>query len=121
MEEKIFFENGSVKITNSRFIAEDKTYAMANISSVSIGVLSPNKTPVFVFFIIGLVLLLLEETRIVGIAVAIVAVIWYYLLKKVEYTVRITSNSGQADSYISKDKTEIAKIVFISEFSQELI
>ena len=111
MEEKIFFENGKVRVTNARFVAGSKTFAMANVSSVSIGTLSSTKIPSFILFIIGVILLIPEESRYVGGALSIVGVVWYYLLKKDEFAVRITSNSGQEDGYISQDKIEVEKIV----------
>jgi hypothetical protein len=36
MEEKVFFENGNVKVTNARFVVGDQTFAMAAVNSVKV-------------------------------------------------------------------------------------
>ncbi|EGR0495346.1 hypothetical protein RYY30_003524 [Vibrio cholerae] len=45
MEEKIFFESNDVKVTNSRFITGNQTYAMSNVTSVKPHKQSPNRMP----------------------------------------------------------------------------
>lgn len=35
MEEKVFFEHGSVKVTNARFVVDAQTFAMSNVTSVA--------------------------------------------------------------------------------------
>ena len=41
MEEKIFFEQGSVSVTHSRFIVDGQTYAINNVTSVKTGSKKP--------------------------------------------------------------------------------
>ncbi|TQQ44914.1 hypothetical protein FLL79_19260 [Vibrio cholerae] len=51
MEEKIFFESNDVKVTNSRFITGNQTYAMSNVTSVKPHKQSPNRMPwIFVLY-----------------------------------------------------------------------
>ena len=35
MDEKVFFEHGSVQVTNARFKVDEQTYAVRNITSTA--------------------------------------------------------------------------------------
>lgn len=109
VQEKIFFKDDNVAVTQARYIANSKTYAMRNISSVSLFVLKSNYTLETILVIIGAIVLI-SGTFIVG---AIISVIGLLLIvfKKDEYSVRISTNSGETNSLISKDKDYIQKIV----------
>jgi len=43
MEERVFFEHGSVKVTNARFIVGTRTYAMNGVTSVKSSVTPPTR------------------------------------------------------------------------------
>ncbi|PKP15352.1 MAG: QacE, partial [Bacteroidetes bacterium HGW-Bacteroidetes-22] len=42
-EEKIFLEEGGIKVTNARFITHGKTHSMGGITSVSSYKIEPSK------------------------------------------------------------------------------
>lgn len=109
-QEKVFFQTTDVTVTQSRFLAGRKTYAMRNISSVEVGQIKAKKTGATILIIVGIVLLMPEGTRVFGGLLAVLGLVWFLLLKD-RYSVRINSNSGEADGYVSKDKELIQKIV----------
>ena len=110
MEEKIFYQNGDVRVTQSRFIVGDKTFALRNISSVQVGSIGPNRTLYSIVVLIGALSLLAEQARLFGAIVLIIAVIYIFIAKS-GYSVRITINSGETDCLFSKDKKYVETIV----------
>lgn len=58
MDEKVFLNKGSVKVTNSRFIVNGQTYAMSNVTSVKTGVIKANRGGAVIIGLIGLLCLL---------------------------------------------------------------
>ncbi len=110
MDEVSFYKNGSVSVTQSRFIVGDKTYAMRNISSVQIGIITPSRTLGILFVIIGVLLAFNEAARVVGLIIAVIAGVYAYSLKD-KYSVRISTNSGETDGLISEKRQYIQEIV----------
>lgn len=110
MEEISFFQSSGVTVTQSRYIVFDKTFAMRNISSVQVGVIPAKRGFGILLIIVGLFLLMANTTRSVGIALIVLGALFAYLQKD-KFTVRISTNGGETDSLISKDKQAIQKIV----------
>ncbi|MEO6633157.1 MAG: DUF6232 family protein [Mucilaginibacter sp.] len=110
MDEKQFYENGEVIVTQSRFIVGSKTYAVRNISSVQIGVIEPNRTFGYILLVIGIVATLAAENKLFGIVVAVIAGIFLFT-QKTKYSVRIATNSGATDGLISENREYIGQIV----------
>jgi multisubunit Na+/H+ antiporter MnhC subunit len=105
-----FYKDMNVTVTQSRYITHSKTYAMRNISSVHIfEIIKSKKLPVLMI-IIGLLLLFSSDLRIMGFIILLVGVALLLAIKN-EFAVRISTNSGEANSIISKDKLYIQKIV----------
>lgn len=109
-QEKVFYQSPDVTVTQSRFLAGGKTYAMRNISSVEVGRIKARKRGAKFFIIIGILFLIAESTRFWGGILVMLGLVWFLLLKD-KYSVRINSNSGEVDGYISKDKELIQNIV----------
>lgn len=107
--EKLFYQSGPVTVSQSRFVTSSQTYAMRNISSVSIFTIKKSKIPQTVCIAAGL-LLMLSKAVLPGIIVAAIGITWL-LLTKDEYTVRISTNAGETNSVTSHDKEYIQKIV----------
>jgi hypothetical protein len=108
--EKTFYQDQHVTVTQSRFIARGKTYAMRNISSVSIFKIEKSKTMPIIVAVIGILLLFGDDTKTFGGILAVIGIIWTLTLKDT-YSVRISTNAGEANSLVSKDQTYIQKIV----------
>lgn len=136
MSEEIYFSDGEVHVTNTRAILGEKTFVMANVTSVSMRKLPPNRIigvlialssiPVFLciscaYFTAGS--LTLEDpsqantfwflTIILGLLAfsLIVAGIWVAYRARPKYAVVLGSASGEIRAFVSKDYGYIRKIV----------
>jgi hypothetical protein len=111
VQEKVFYQDTNVTVTQSRFIANGKTYAMSNISSVAIFKKVKSRLFQILLIIVGLaVCFTSNDAKILGFVIAAIGCLALYFTKD-EYSVRITSNAGEADGFISKDQQYIQKIV----------
>ena len=138
-EEKIFFKENNVLVSQYRLVIGDKTYVLRNISSVSTAsdswINKPNKTKYKIFIGIAAVLLygriksiflhrLFKSEHVIPffsyiiIAICIAVIIFsIYKMSKLKtqyffsYSVRISSNSGTSDVLSSSDKQYIQRIV----------
>ena len=109
-EEKVFYQDNQVQVTQSRFVARSRTFAMRNISSVSIFKKEKSRFLEIIMIIAGLICLFNKSSLIFGMLLIVTAALLFFLLKN-EYTVRISSNSGESDGFISTDKELVEKIV----------
>jgi len=108
--EVMFYQDGAVTVSQARFITNSKTYAMRNISSVHIfEIVKSRKLPV-IMIIIGFFMLFSDDVRIAGTVTIALGVLLLLFIKN-EFAVRISTNSGEANSIVSKDKTYIQTIV----------
>lgn len=136
-EEKIFFQENNVLVSQSRLVIEDKTYVLRNISSVSTASNHWIKKPSKVLYkiLIGLALLLLyNQYKVISlykqqntdipnfcyIMIVIYIAVFIFAVYKINrlkpqyfynYYVRISSNSGTSDVLSSSDKQYIQKVV----------
>lgn len=105
-----------VRITNTRAIVGATTYAMANITSVSMAEKPANRKLGIVVAILGLIILVITYQLgssggvifgviLLGLGILIAAIV------KPTYTVRIGSASGETDAISSNDKKYIQAIV----------
>jgi Family of unknown function (DUF6232) len=117
-EEVSVYRDGNIQITNLRAILHDKTYAMANITSVSTFRQDANTAPGIVLTILGGLVLLggLGSNSAVGCALIfglpmfVVGLIIGIAAKHV-YWVRIGSASGETNALRSNDRAYIQRIV----------
>ncbi len=118
MEEKIYYDNGDVKVTNTRVVTNKQTYVLKNISLVeSEKTASSSCLPVGVIIAgIGTAALgsgslkngwpfILTGLILVGMGV--------YLAKMSTsgYVVKITTNSGNSIAYTSYTKSEVDNVI----------
>ena len=108
--EVTFYNDNNVTVTQSRFVTHSKTYAMRNISSVHIFEIVKSKAKAVFVILFGVILLFSKDIFYVGI-ILIALGIWWFISVKNEFAVRISTNAGEANSIISKDKAYIQKIV----------
>lgn len=109
-EEITFYQDLNVTVTPSRYITNSKTYAMRNISSVHPFEIVKSKTLPFILIAVGLLFALIEDARIIGFILLAVGFITLFLIEN-EFAVRISTNSGEVNSIVSKDKNYVQKIV----------
>ncbi|MCC3217303.1 DUF6232 family protein [Chryseobacterium sp. X308] len=108
--ETIFYHDSSIKVTQSRYITHSKTYAMRNISSVYIFEIIKSKNKALLLIIVGFILLFSKEIFWMGIIILILGFWWFFTIKN-QYAVRISTNAGEVNSIVSKDRDYIQKIV----------
>lgn len=113
MEEKEFYRNGSVSITNSRFIVGTTTYAMNGVTSVKCGEQVPSKVAPVIVGLISLIMLFTASgllVKAISILVVLCCVAWFKSLKT-EYMVFLSSASGESQALSSKDKDYIDSVI----------
>lgn len=107
--EKIFYQDKNVTVTQSRFTSFSKTYAMRNISSVSIYRKGRSRGWEILLIVVG-ALFCLASVFVAGIPMILLAILLFIILKD-SYSVRISSNSGEGDGLVSEDRQYIQTIV----------
>jgi hypothetical protein len=108
--ETAFYQDAEILVTQSRYVTNSKTYAMRNISSVHVFEIVKSKTAPVILAVLGFFLLFANDFRILGFLLLAGGVAALFLIKN-EYAVRISTNSGEANSLVSKDKGYIQNIV----------
>lgn len=104
MEEKSFFNQGDVSVTNARFIVNGQTYAMNGVTSVKTGRKNPSRLGPIILGISGLGVIGSESAGsfIFGGAMIALAIFWW-IRQKPEFSVVLSSASGEAQALTSKD------------------
>lgn len=108
--ETTFYQDSLVTVTQSRYITQSKTYAMRNISSVHVFEIEKSKVTPILMILFGIPFLFSGNVFWIGLILIVLGILILFNIKN-EYTVRISTNAGEADSTISKDKEYIQKIV----------
>ena len=116
--ETTYFQEGNITITNARAVLGEKTYAMSNVTSVSMGTIPPNRSTPIIIGLVGFALGgcgLASETRswaliIIGLVAVAVAALIFFTAKE-RYIVKIGSASGEANALSSIRRDYIEKIV----------
>ena len=80
-QERVFYKDTNVTVTQSRYLAGSKTYAMRNISSVSLYKIKKSRTMPIVLAAIGAMLLFGDGTVALGACLAVVGVVWFLVIK----------------------------------------
>jgi hypothetical protein len=116
-EEVTIYRDANIHVTNLRAILENKTYAMANVTSVSLYTQAANKTPSVILIALGVFFSLpgfgaseLRGCLPLGLIIAGVGVLWFFLAKDIHW-VRIGSASGETNALSSRDLGYIVHIV----------
>ena len=116
-KEKIFYQDDAVIVTQSRFVSGGTTYAIRDISFVRKCKISKDikdiLTPIF-YIVVGIIFLIFSLDlffRITGGICVIIGVLWLFSGKH-KFSVRINTNEGKQDSFISTDEELIEKIVY---------
>lgn len=117
-EELSVYRDPNIQITNLRAILQDKTYAMANVTSVSMFTQVANKTPGIVLIILGGLITAsgLGDDSARGCAFTfglplLIAGILMTIAAKDVYWVRIGSASGETNALHSRNRDYILNIV----------
>jgi predicted ATPase len=112
MDEQVFFDQGTVKVTNARFIVGNQTYAMNGVTSVASGVTPPKRGLLIIGLVIGLLMLIGGDggTKFVGLLIA--AGCGFALYKQqATHAVILHSASGEVRALSDTDEGLISGVV----------
>ena len=109
-QEKTFYQDPKVTVTEAKFVAGNETYDMKNISSVSNFEIIKSKSGPIILMVFGFILLIPSGLRILGGILVILGFFWLFSVKN-EYAVRISTNEGEVNSVVSVNRDYIQKIV----------
>ncbi len=112
MEERVFFEQGNVKVTNARFVVSSQTYAMNGVTSVKSYVTPPDRKGAIIAVAVGIVLFLALDggAKLFGLAVAGIAG-WLLTQMKNTHSVFLSSASGEVQALADQDETFISGVI----------
>lgn len=119
--EKTFYTSSSIKVTNTRFIVNQKTYAMASVSSVKVGSAdkTPSKSNAVIVFFVGLALFFIGIGDLkshwlmaaIGMGLLVLGIKMYRAIKPVyEYKLILTTSSGETTALSSIDESDIRAV-----------
>ena len=107
--EVVFLSSAGVRITNTRAVFPGGvTYAMANVTSVSLSVTKARRIYGFLLALVGL--LMVGKAQALGIAMVAGGVIWA-VTRKDTYHVQVGSASGETQPLSSQDAAYIGQVV----------
>jgi hypothetical protein len=106
--EQLFFEHDGVKITNTRFIVDGQTFAMANVTSVKTRERRPNRLLPVVFLLAGLVGLFTEPFG--GVLVIVIAAFWLWKQETLYYVVLRTAGS-ETNALTTNQRSYLEEVV----------
>jgi len=109
LQERVFFQDSNVTITQSRYVVGDNTYSIRNITSVSNFKVVKSSKGASWLICFGIFLLIYNSTRILGGILIVAGIFW--ILPNDKYSVKIITNAGETYSLTSKNREYIQKIV----------
>jgi hypothetical protein len=123
MAEESIYSDDTVSITTARVMISGTTYALRNITSVSMTYTPAKRAPGIALLIFGVLVLLLARmyfhdqavhAGLVALLVAVVMMsggIFLICVAKPNFHVSLSSSSGESDALTSKDRRYIEKVV----------
>lgn len=111
MREQTFLNEGSVTVTNARFIVYGQTYAMSGVTSVKSLEFPPSRKGPIILIVIGIISMLAGKGAILVGILFLAAGIGWWLLQKSKYSVALSSASGEVQALTSKDGDFVFRVV----------
>lgn len=116
--EKVYFDDGGVTVTKSRFIVHGQTYTMNGVTSVKEEVDQPWKGQAFLG-VIGLVLLFSGDGGAMFLGLLLIAGAIFWFMKAKKYLIFLSSASGEVQALSNSDSSLIRNV--ISALNQAII
>jgi len=116
-KEIVFYsDDKGVRVTSARAIIGSTTYAMANVTSVSLGKIPPKRGGAIWLIVLGIATvvtgLIAQAWAIDLLGLALFSLgVWLAIIAKPKYTVQIGSASGSVQAVTNKDQKYIQSIV----------
>ncbi|MHB8165501.1 MAG: DUF6232 family protein [Sulfuricella sp.] len=112
MDEKSFFNENGVGVSNVRFIAQGQTHAMSGVTSVKAFRKNPPRKALIFMGIMGVIELGFGNTFMTVLGLAIIAgAVAMWLFTKPKFSVMLSSASGESSALTSKDGEFISRVV----------
>jgi hypothetical protein len=115
-EVSFYSDGGGVRVTNSRLIIGQTTYAMLNITSVSRASQPPSRLGPLLFLIFGSLFVIAgfggtqHGGAFLGVLLLAIGGLWW-MMQKTKYHLRISSASGEANAVTDTDQQRVDNIV----------
>jgi len=109
MEERTFFEQGDVKVTNARFISNGQTYAMRNVTSVKPFEQKPPRAMGVIIALIGLGVMA-SGNFMFGVMALAAGLAVLFLIKPI-YHVLLATSSGETRALKTKDRAYVNQVI----------
>lgn len=118
MSEQVFYNQGGIMVTNSRFVVHDQTYAMSGITSVKINKNCLTERNFIIGFTSCFLMIfswsILYEMKMPTLIVALGTLappIAAVLLFRHKWVITLTTSSGEVKALENSDKAIISEIV----------
>lgn len=108
-QEVIFLSEDGIRVTNTRFVLPNQTFAMSGITSVQSDQETPSRTGPIIVMFIGLICLINESFGVGMVFIGVAGLILYGI--KTNYHVLLHTASGEAKALSSTNKEWIEKVV----------
>lgn len=118
--ERVFLKEGDVTVTNTRFVFDRDTVAMASVNSVSVRSmdLTPSNTFPGLLCIIGAVYFLIAILgdasfwhTVAGAVIFSIGVLWWRSIKqRIKFTIYLTTSSGEMKTFESFDENVVCRV-----------
>jgi hypothetical protein len=110
-QEKVFFDEREVKVTNSRFILPgQKTFAMSGVTAVKTSQINPNRVGPMVLIIIGAAIGYNKGIDALSVVLVVAGLAWFFMQKTI-YTIVLTTSSGEQQALQDSDLSWISRVV----------
>jgi hypothetical protein len=110
MAETTFYSMGSCVVTNARAVMANKTYALANVTSVRKEKIPVDYHGAALLIVVGLMVMTIFNSMIFGVLLMAGGIAWAVIIRP-KYAVKLGSASGEMSGLVSKDQAEIDRIV----------
>ncbi len=114
MPEHVFFQGAGVTVTNTRFVAGGRTFAVSGITSVSLSKIAPQRKGPIAAGVLSILLLLGShgDTTILIVGfILLAAAVGYWFADSPRYSVRLMTASGESDAFSAKEEGLVRSVV----------
>lgn len=110
-QEKIFFDERTVKVTNTRFILPgNKTFAMSGVTAVKTSQIDPNRLGPIALIVVGGLIGYNKGIDALSVILVLAGLAWFFIQKTI-YIIVLTTSSGEQQALQDTDITWISRVV----------
>jgi hypothetical protein len=109
-QEQEFLNDKSVRVTDTRVVVNDRTFAMGQVTSVRSTIRPPHRLTPVLMLLIGAVIALDKQYLGIGLLAFLIGATWL-LLARTRYTVHLKSASGEDEALTSPNQKFVDRVV----------